>query len=366
MEFLILFSCLYIFNFWDIVMASISESIDTVLLPVIEELVTEMSIKQTLGVDEHFTVHRSNEESSGKKESSGKTSETVDFIFGPSPPSSSFLASQLFACYRREVATSGKSADGSKYRFVESMPKLQCLVFKKTMKKRIHEWEAAVRSETGESEVRSERKDPLRPLYELYTASKNRIAAVSGSSEKPTETGTQSHRQSAQGTNQGAVAAVHGSSSASQTSAAATEASSTRNSAHSASSGQPAAGPLPPIDSSTTSHQRDSAAIEDQDTQQREIEDSRIEAIINRLPQIRLHTTDPAAMSTQDLAAEKHHLKQLLYRFETEVIQALGYRPPRNGPHRQRLLTHYQRYRSLRDELQARNGSAATSEAGDM
>lgn len=302
---------------------------DSLLSNAMNDIINDLSIHQISVVDEDFVAcPKFSVRYQYKDRSSKETTAEVESCFGPKPPDSNFLATQLLACYRSEMAASSYSEDEREYLSVNAMPDAQCRIFKKKMKKRIHEWEAAVLAETGEAEVRQSIKAPLRMLYELYRASKNRI---SSSDFDTTSTGIP--RSSAATT-------------------ARLSATSTAQSEVSVSQPQPASGTDNNVSSSWGS-----STMHDDPTAGRagNAVDPRIDNIVDRLPPIRIGTAAPASMTTSELSAEKHQIKQLLHRFENDVFYALGYRPPRSGIHRRRLTSVYHRYGELKAELQRRS-----------
>lgn len=356
----------------------------------VENTVDSLSFFQTRMLDENFTLRPTGATSTA---TDPQQQEQVDTLFGPKPADSEFLAAQLLACYRGEIATSTQTGE---YLAVNAMPDAQCRIFKKKMKKRIHEWEAAVRAETGESEVRAARKTPLRTLYELYRASKNRISTTttttSGSEHASSNTNANANANgnaSASRVSDGTRTSVRSDSSAADGGEGnfatggshGLHSSSTAGAGVGGSSGGSPAGPSaavagpdaggggaatlsPSASPASASHapvgHPPSGSSDDREAGGQATE-TLIDGIVDKLPQIRIGTEPPATMPTTDLYSEKHQIKQILHRFENEVFHALGYRPPRSGMHRRRLSTVYRRYGELKAELQLRTGGGASS-----
>eukprot|EP00796_Vickermania_ingenoplastis_P005620 gene5620-4039_t len=302
------------------------------LLRCVEQLVDDLSIHQTRTIDEDFTVRP--KVGRDVEREKAETLAEAEMNFGPKPATSSFLAAQLLACYRDEVSATVMNSDNKReYLSVSAMPYLQCRVFKKKMKKRIYEWEAAVRAETGEQDVKPERKIPLRMLYELYHASKTRI-----NNEQESMTASTNSTAVRGSDGRGSQRESHRSTPASAPSTGSSEP------AAAAAAAAPPPAVAPPASSDALP---EPAVAED---------DPRIDRIVDRLPRIRIGTAAPETMSTPDLHAEKHFIKQHLHLFESEVENVLGSRPP-NGAHRTRLTELYLRYGKLKQEMQRRDPS---------
>lgn len=338
-------------------------------------------------------------------------------VFSGKSPSSQFLAAQLLADYRGEIAacvtstpTSSDWKEGEtdpptrEYLVLNALSDDQCRIFKKSLKKRIHQFEATVTKETGESNVRAARKVPLRALYELYSVSKNRLEhCEKGKKPKITTTNVQAAPARGSARSFDGSSVVNGRSSAdgfrsslwSNSSGFSNEPDDsslvTPSVGHSSSltttiaSGAAATSSLVEGTSaaSTRTHSVTSESLPvtetrnadksdggDEDgeggvattstTLTRQEEDEKIETIIRRLPRVHLGTAAVETMSMQDLAAEKHYIKQSLSRYENEVLTIFGRSPIRHSAPRRRLYSVYKRYGALKVEIRRRSGGTPT------
>lgn len=412
---------------------------DRSLRRAVEGVVDRLSILQTSVIDGAFLERRAANKDGENFNASRKSSQTewedtsalepVDpqtmrtevektrSMFCAKSPSSHFLAAQLLADYRGEIAACVTSTPSSsewkegetdtptrEYLVLNALSDDQCRIFKKSLKKRIHQFEATVTKETGESNVRAARKVPLRALYELYSVSKNRLehcekakkpkitttnlTAASGGGTARSFDGSSviSGRSSAEGFRSSlrsnssgfgnepddssvAIPSVGHSSSLATTAATGAAPSSSLMEGISAVSSRTHSVASESLPVTEARHVEKSDGVDGDGeggvattgtTLTRQEEDEKIENIIRRLPRVHLGTASVETMTMQDLAGEKHYIKQSLSRYENEVLAIFGCSPVRHSAPRRRLYSVYKRYGALKVEIRRRSGGTPT------
>ncbi|RNF17330.1 uncharacterized protein Tco025E_04947 [Trypanosoma conorhini] len=141
------------------------------------ETIDALSFTQSHVIDEDFRAHSKtniNSVRSLQREQRNR----IEQNYGPRAASAESIAALLRAAYRGETTslelTREAGGRGAPLAVTATMSHSQCQVFKKEMKQRIHEWERAFREDRGVA-VTAHDKVPLRHVYELYKAAKNRL-----------------------------------------------------------------------------------------------------------------------------------------------------------------------------------------------
>ena len=93
----------------------------------------------------------------------------IDQMYGPAKPTPDQIAEQLEELYRADAQSLGSTPN-----VVDAMSLVTARLFKREMKIRIHEWEAAFRSMYGR-DANPHDKASLRGIYELYKTVKLRV-----------------------------------------------------------------------------------------------------------------------------------------------------------------------------------------------
>ncbi|XQJ30970.1 hypothetical protein NXY56_007077 [Leishmania guyanensis] len=292
------------------------------LSQILSQVIDDVSFSQTHTASDDFRVYpKSSIDSVHTLQQEQR--KRVEQTYGARAPSPDFLGSQLLAEYRGEAASLQLAKESGDPNFPTSISRMtgeQSKQFKKDMKQRIHEWEAAVRNATGQTDVYPDQKASLRSIYELYRATKMKVLGAE-SSVAGSRDGSQS-----------AAAQAAGASSAPASSVGGARADSTRLSSSAAKDG-------------TTGFARASlgtatAAGSGSDWIQR----------IERVP---LGTEDVSTMPEDALQTEKRSLKQVLHRFESDFEKYNGMRPGRHDRHG--FTAEYHRYGELKNELTRRS-----------
>eukprot|EP00758_Cryptobia_borreli_P002796 Tbor_TRINITY_DN3294_c0_g1::TRINITY_DN3294_c0_g1_i1::g.23680::m.23680 len=121
----------------------------------------------------------------------------IDHQYGPmSLPSPSYVERELLFLFRAETSsvdiakdrnghdTRGGSRKPLEPNLIDRMSDDDVKIFKKEIKQRIHEWEGAFRAYQGR-DAGPQDKFVLRPIYELYKITKNRICPSGASTAAP-------------------------------------------------------------------------------------------------------------------------------------------------------------------------------------
>lgn len=420
---------------------------DLTLRRAVEDVVDRLSIFQTSMVDSAFSewplpdkgdaaIRPSSKSKPSEEDTSALGPPGVDAlkafaaatsnIFGEKAPSSHFLATEMMADYRGEIAACVSSTPSSsdlkagevgnarrEYLFLNGLTDEQCIVFKKKLKKRIHEWERTISEETGSAGGGPNRKLQLRPLFELYCVSRDRIQhlgedkksvhgksvfnsnrGVKGGSGVSSST-TSSERSSADGLrgnarlmNSTTGTGMSGSSaqtlstgpshlsgtSSTGTGATSSLASGGIDSGHARHHVVPIGSSLPSetgagekTDGGRSSEEEGGGSSSNPSTlSQKQLQI--VDSIAARLPRIHLGTKPAEEMSLKELLEEKQLVKGILLRFEHDASSALGFPVYGQGPHRRCLSSVYYRYSELKgavNRLSAEAKAAASGKGGD-
>ena len=293
----------------------------------------------------------------------------VENTFGAIGTSPEYLAAVLHAMYRGEAAAVTAAKDlGLEHTTLDTMSDHAARAFKKEMKQRIHEWEAAFR-ERYQQEASPADKVPMRPIYELYKCAKARVLRADQSSggsvgipgavpptpltesraarpvSAPPSTGSSSSLQT---TTPVRYAAPHGSSSAQQDR---TEPQEQRHSNPVVSRQNPQQPSTPPAQQlsgfTPTGAVRNAGAHHAQTYGQGAHEYAAVQPAVAAAPH----------MSNEDLANEKRRLKRILHQFESEFEARYGRKPTKDD--RKDYAKEYNRYGELKSLI---NESAKAGE----
>ncbi|EPY27115.1 hypothetical protein AGDE_10927 [Angomonas deanei] len=253
----------------------------------VSQTIDALTFSQTHEVDLDFRAH-SRQTIESVRSLQREQKNRIEQTYGPRPASPDFLGTQLLAEYRGEatsVQLAKEAGDPDGATVINAMTDNQCKVFKKEMKQRIHEWEGSVRDATGQSDVTAEKKAPLRSIYELYKASKNRVV---------TET----------------------------TRGASTRSNTVEKSAVQPTRGSEPAAPVPAarLSSSTQEETPAPSAVSNRTSvnvsQSTNATSTEIGA---NIPRVAIGSTPAEQMSDADLQAEKRKLKQVLFGLKTSL-----------------------------------------------
>ncbi|CCW68814.1 unnamed protein product [Phytomonas sp. Hart1] len=323
----------------------------------IHQAIDSLSLMQTHEVDIDFRVN-SKATVDTLRSLQVEQRNRIEKDFGPRSPSPDFLATQLLATYRGEAASlhlAKESGDPNYPTAIEAMSSTQCRTFKKEMKQRIHEWEGAVREETGQNEVPTQQKSMLRSIYELYKATKSKVVMLD--SQQPQQ-GHVSGRRS--GTGGLEIYDSSRSLPTSQRGNVLNESSLTTAEPFLPQSEDGATNESTPPGSGFASMGTGKSGRGSGSQPGAAASSSvlvRGESI--NLPRVHLGTTPPDLLSTAELQTEKRHIKQVLHRFETEFLHAYGEPPNRHD--RRNYSSEYHRYGALKNELARRAGWSETA-----
>ncbi|KAG8342344.1 hypothetical protein ERJ75_001337000 [Trypanosoma vivax] len=334
---------------------------DDLLFQAAAQTIDALSFSQTHVIDRDFRAH-SRATIDSVRSLQREQRNRVDDTYGPRNPTVDTVAAQLLASYRGEIGLLELSHEGEESRSLSpsgvvttplvmaGMTHSKCLLFKREMKQRIHEWERAFREERGVA-VTAHEKGALRQVYELYKTAKNRLrdnSPHSGSEQNPSHTlGFQQRQQGAtlyggcqvEGDAEGEAPGSMGWNSSTVSHYGHID-------DHSVSTGMPGSS------MAHTSTPRQSQAA-----------DEPIETADVSSPTAGKGI--PAShMSNEELAVEKRNLKRVLHKFESKFEQRHGYAPTKND--RRSLAREYTRYGELKNEILRRSsGSNAHHDGSD-
>ncbi|KAG5466622.1 hypothetical protein LSCM1_00787 [Leishmania martiniquensis] len=320
------------------------------LSQILSQVIDDVSFSQTHTVSDDFRVYpKSSIDSVNTLQQEQR--KRVDQTYGARAPSPDFLGSQLLAEYRGEAASlqlAKESGDPNFPTTISRMTAEQTKQFKKDMKQRIHEWEAAVRDATGQTDVYPDQKAALRAIYELYRATKMKVLGLEpsvGSHGATAEPSVAGGRDVSQSVNAQAASA----SSAPASSVGGARADSARSSSSVAKDGTSGSTKAPlrtPAAPSGESRAATSGASASATA-------GRGADWIQRIERVPLGTDNVSTMSEEALQVEKRSLKQVLHRFESDFEKYNGVRPGRHDRHG--FTVEYHRYGELKNELARRS-----------
>lgn len=336
---------------------------DAALLLGIAQTTEALTFGQTHVIDEDFRAHGKATMGTLRPLQAEERSR-INQSYGPRAPSPDFLATQLLAIYRGEAASvqlAKESGDPANFpTAITAMSNAQCRTFKKEMKQRIHEWEGSVREVTGQADVLAEQKAPLRSIYELYKAGKNKVVgtdsvgrgvSASLAGPEPSQPMSQSVRVSAavaEDMSRVSGPGPGGSVGRLSTSTVRSSGPSEPPPSRPSQSGAPATAAAAPAAASFSSAPPAAAATPASPAH------DRAEVVGNRIQRIQLGTAPVDGMTTDDLQAEKRRLKQVLHKFESDFAALYGEPPTRRD--RRSFSAEYHRYGMLKTELAKREG----------
>ncbi|EAN92285.1 hypothetical protein C3747_62g145 [Trypanosoma cruzi] len=319
------------------------------------QTIDALSFTQSHVIDEDFRAHSKatiNSVRSLQREQRSR----IEQNYGPRAVSSDAIAAQLRATYRGETTSLElmKEANerGVPPAFMANMSHSKCQVFKKEMKRRIHEWERAFREEHGVA-VTAHDKASLHHVYELYKAAKNRLKET----ESPRKTVFEPKVEDTSELHQPQY--YEKKHEPYQPQQAVYEGGGNNGDAGRDERG----GTVGVQPSQIRSSQMDSAGSK-QFTAPASVTSS-INVPRQNSPARPIRKGKPASqMSDDDLATEKRYLKYILHRFESDFEQKNGRPPTKND--RRVWTAEYTRYGELKNEILRRSANGNQGEASNV
>ncbi|KAG5492454.1 hypothetical protein JKF63_01032 [Porcisia hertigi] len=321
------------------------------ILQILSQVIDDVSFSQTHAVSEDFRVYpRSSIDSVNTLQQEQR--KRVEQMYAARSPSPDFLGSQLLAEYRGEAASLQFGKEYGDPQFSTTISRMtpeESKRLKRSLKKRIHEWEAALRDATGQTDVYPEQKAPFRFIYELYRVVKVKLLGLDPFTRVQSAT-VELSVENSRDISQSISVQATGASSAPASAIGVAAPHRTRPSTSVVRDGSTASTKAP-LSSTAATFGSEGRAVSSSTA--RPAPTSGTADWILRIERVQLGTEDVSTMSNDALLAEKRSVKQVLYRFETDFEKYRGVRPGRHDRHH--FTAEYNRYSELKNEIQRRS-----------